>query len=142
MQILLLLYVFASLARYTKGQCVSYGLDFVNGGSYFIDSTLATNFTFLSEFDGMSLAFPSKSVTDRFSGIGCDDEEITPILVDPDENEYFCSDIPTSPDLTSFLSTWYEAPNQLEASSLALICKAQSCRQRCLTGTGILSSRA
>ena len=27
--------------------------------------------------------------------------------MDPDENEYFCSEIPTTPDLTSFLSTWY-----------------------------------
>jgi hypothetical protein len=38
--------------------------------------------------------------------VGCDNESITPILVDPDENEYFCSDIQTSPDDTSTLSTW------------------------------------
>jgi hypothetical protein len=60
----------------------------VNGGSYFIDDTEAVDFTFLSQFEG------------------CDDEEITPILVDPDENEYFCSQILTSPEDTSMLSTW------------------------------------
>jgi hypothetical protein len=31
---------------------VSYGIDFVNGGSYFIDNTLSIDFTFLSEFEG------------------------------------------------------------------------------------------
>lgn len=44
---------------------------------------------------------------------GCDNEQITPILVDPDENEYFCSDIATSPDDTSFLSTWYGTSSKI-----------------------------
>ena len=52
MRLVFLLLLFANLARYARGQCESYGLDFVNGGSYFIDNTLSTNFTFLSEFDG------------------------------------------------------------------------------------------
>ena len=54
MKFLLLLFVLASFAKYAKCQCESYGIDIVNGGSYFIDNTLATNFTFLSEFDGTS----------------------------------------------------------------------------------------
>ena len=33
--------------------------------------------------------------------------EVTPILVDPDENNYLCSDISTNPDNTNFVSTWY-----------------------------------
>ncbi|PVH78934.1 hypothetical protein DL98DRAFT_572855 [Cadophora sp. DSE1049] len=80
--------VFLSLANFAFGTCVSYGIDFVNGGSYFIDSTEATDFTFLSQFEGCT------------SG-----EEITPILVDPNEDEYFCSQIATTPDDTSILST-------------------------------------
>lgn len=70
-----------------RGACESYGIDFVNGGSYFIDDTEPVDFTFLTQFEG------------------CDGEDITPILVDPEENEYFCSDIATSPDDTSMLST-------------------------------------
>jgi hypothetical protein len=57
MNILMLLFIFAGFAKYAKGQCESYGVDFVNGGSYFIDNTLATNFTFLSEFDGRVVEF-------------------------------------------------------------------------------------
>jgi hypothetical protein len=34
---------------------VSYGIDFVNGGSYFIDDTEAVDFTFLSQFEGWCL---------------------------------------------------------------------------------------
>lgn len=55
MQFVFLVCILVSFARYASAQCESYGLDFVNGGSYFIDNTLATNFTFLSEFDGKVL---------------------------------------------------------------------------------------
>ncbi|CZR54879.1 uncharacterized protein PAC_04763 [Phialocephala subalpina] len=79
--------VLLNLIKLAHCTCESYGIDFTNGGSYFIDDTDAIDFTFLTQFEG------------------CDDEEITPILVDPDENEYFCSQIATSPDDTSFLST-------------------------------------
>ena len=69
--------------------CQSYGVDFVDGGSYFQNISSTDDFTFISYFEGCA-------------GEG----SITPILVDPNENEYFCSDIPTSPDDTNFNSTW------------------------------------
>ncbi|KAF4631994.1 hypothetical protein G7Y89_g6135 [Cudoniella acicularis] len=92
---LIFIYTLLSLVRYAAADCNSYGIDYVNGGTYFIDNTQTTNFTFLTDFSG------------------CDNEEITPILVDPNENEYFCSDIPTSPDYTSFLSTCPITQNQM-----------------------------
>ncbi|KAG4417485.1 hypothetical protein IFR04_009368 [Cadophora malorum] len=85
---LLLYLVFLSLANLAFSTCVSYGIDFVNRGFYFIGSTKSTDFTFLSQFEGCT------------SG-----EEITPILVDPNGDEYFCSQITTTPDDTSILST-------------------------------------
>lgn len=72
-----------------SADCQSYGIDFVDGGSYFQNISSSDDFTFITQFEG------------------CDGEgSITPILVDPNEDEYFCSDIPTSPDDTSFNSTW------------------------------------
>lgn len=43
------------LARYaesTSTECVSYGMDFQNGGSYFQNSLSSDDFTFVSRFDG------------------------------------------------------------------------------------------
>ncbi|KAH8687560.1 hypothetical protein BGZ60DRAFT_522209 [Tricladium varicosporioides] len=96
---LVLSYAFLGLIRYAIATCNSYGIDFVDGGSYFIDSSSTANFTFLTDFSG------------------CDSEEITPILVDPNEDEYFCSQIPTSPDLTSFLSTCPISQNKMFSGS-------------------------
>jgi hypothetical protein len=70
-------------------QCQSYGYDFVDGGSYFQNISSSDDFTFIGYFEG------------------CEGEgSITPILVDPNEDEYFCSDIPTSPNDALFNSTW------------------------------------
>jgi hypothetical protein len=107
MRFISLVFVLVALTRHAQADCVSYGLDFVNGGSYFIDNTLATNLTFLSEFQGTVLSSRRKGYR-ILTSIGCDTDTVVPILVDPDENEYFCSEIPTTPDLTSFLSTWFE----------------------------------
>ncbi|EPE30348.1 P-loop containing nucleoside triphosphate hydrolase [Glarea lozoyensis ATCC 20868] len=87
MYLLFCLYALASLVSYAIADCASYGIDFIDGGSYFIDNTLSKPFTFLSDFEG------------------CDSKTITPILVGPDEESYFCTDIPTSPDNTSFQSS-------------------------------------
>lgn len=87
--VLLFAVAFALIVR-VCAQCQSYGYDFVDGGSYFQNISSTDDFTFISFFEG------------------CEGEgSITPILVDPNENEYFCSDIDTSPDDTLFNSTWY-----------------------------------
>ena len=108
--------VLLNLIKLAHCTCESYGIDFTNGGSYFIDDTDAIDFTFLTQFEGMFPSCPLWTMLILFKG--CDDEEITPILVDPDENEYFCSQIATSPDDTSFLSTWYIASTLIRSTPL------------------------
>ncbi|TLS29343.1 hypothetical protein PpBr36_01551 [Pyricularia pennisetigena] len=55
--------------------CTSQGIDYSNGGSYYIDSSSNDYFSFVSEFQG------------------CYRESISPVLVDPDNNQYACSAI-------------------------------------------------
>ncbi|KAI6256882.1 hypothetical protein MCOR27_001026 [Pyricularia oryzae] len=55
--------------------CTSYGVDYSNGGSYYIDSSSNDYFSFVSEFQG------------------CYRESISPVLIDPDNNQYACSAI-------------------------------------------------
>jgi hypothetical protein len=40
-------------ASTVSADCVSYGMDFQNGGSYFQNSLSNENFTFVSQFEGM-----------------------------------------------------------------------------------------
>ncbi|KAK1768270.1 hypothetical protein QBC33DRAFT_558430 [Phialemonium atrogriseum] len=67
-------------------ECSSTGLDYTNGGSYLIDGTSDDYFVFTSAFSG------------------CDDTDISPILIDPDGNDYSCTDIATQPDDTDQVS--------------------------------------
>ena len=83
------LFLIVALVAEVFAQCQSYGVDFVDGGSYFQNISSSDDFTFISYFEGCA-------------GEG----SITPILVDPNEDEYFCSDIETSPDDVNFNSTW------------------------------------
>lgn len=78
----------------------SFGIDFVDGGSYFINQSSVDQFTFLTQFEGC-----------------VSQGSITPILVDPSGNGYFCTDIATSPDDTSFVSTWYVESKSIMAKA-------------------------
>ncbi|KAI0881668.1 uncharacterized protein GGS22DRAFT_54808 [Annulohypoxylon maeteangense] len=60
-------------------QCSSFGVDYVNGGSYDIDSTSNSNFTFMTIFQG------------------CDQESVTPLLIGPNGAQYPCSAVNTTP---------------------------------------------
>jgi hypothetical protein len=40
-------------ARSAMAECVSYGMDFQNGKTYFQNSNSPDNFTFVSQFEGM-----------------------------------------------------------------------------------------
>lgn len=83
-----LLLAIAFVAR-AFADCQSFGYDFVDGGSYFQNISSSDDFTFITYFEG------------------CEGEgTITPILVDPNENGYFCSDIATGPDDALLNSTW------------------------------------
>ncbi|KAI9664628.1 MAG: hypothetical protein M1821_006074 [Bathelium mastoideum] len=67
--------------------CVSYGVDFQNGGTYFQNSLSSAPFTFVSEFEG------------------CQNDTAQNILVDPNGDEYLCTDTPLTPDDTPEMST-------------------------------------
>ncbi|KAK1762352.1 hypothetical protein QBC33DRAFT_283050 [Phialemonium atrogriseum] len=75
------------LLRGVRADCKSYGVDFSNGGSYQIDGSSNQYFSFISVFQG------------------CNRENISPVLVSPDGNEYACSSIDTSSDGAQVTST-------------------------------------
>ncbi|KAI1773579.1 hypothetical protein F4818DRAFT_116471 [Hypoxylon cercidicola] len=68
------LFTFRALAA-----CSSYGVDYVNGGSYDIDASSSNNFTFTTIFQG------------------CDQETVKPVLLDPSGNQHPCSAVNTTP---------------------------------------------
>ncbi|KAL1621324.1 hypothetical protein SLS56_009264 [Neofusicoccum ribis] len=84
-----------ALARGVSSECLSYGIDFQNGQSYFINKASSENFTAVSEFEGCSA--------------GTSDV----LLVDPNNQEYICSDVPVTPDDTPQLSTCPILKNQM-----------------------------
>lgn len=69
--------------------CVSFGVDFQDGQSYFQNSLSNDPFTFVSEFQG------------------CQADVANNILVDPNGDEILCSNTNLTPDLTPELSTWW-----------------------------------
>ncbi|KAI1475477.1 hypothetical protein F4774DRAFT_413782 [Daldinia eschscholtzii] len=74
--------------------CASYGVDYVNGGSYDIDASSNDNFTFTTIFQG------------------CGQESVKPILIDPTGGQHPCSAISTTPagtQVTSICEIKYSA---------------------------------
>ncbi|KAF2002817.1 hypothetical protein P154DRAFT_461733 [Amniculicola lignicola CBS 123094] len=71
-----------------EGVCVSYGIDFQDEQNYFINSLSADPFTCVSEFDGE-----------------CQPDVADTLLVDPNGDEYLCSQVDTTPMNESKLST-------------------------------------
>jgi hypothetical protein len=62
----------------TNSTCLVYGIDYVDGGSYFIDSSSTSDFTAVQQFDG------------------CNDDSASILLVQQStEDEYECSSVPT-----------------------------------------------
>lgn len=76
------------LQRVRSQTCVSFGIDFQDGQSYFQNSLSGDDFTFVSQFQG------------------CQNDVANNILVDPNGDETLCSNTNLQPDLTSQLSTW------------------------------------
>ncbi|KAK0710317.1 hypothetical protein B0T26DRAFT_861652, partial [Lasiosphaeria miniovina] len=60
--------------------CQCTGLDYSDSGSYLVDSSTSGNFSFASQFQG-----------------NCTDGVASPILRDPDNNEYHCTNIRPTP---------------------------------------------
>ncbi|KAG9638739.1 hypothetical protein KCU95_g4683, partial [Aureobasidium melanogenum] len=78
-----LLFAAASIgSRFASAQCEVYGIDIQNGGTYFENSELTVPFTLVQEFSG------------------CDNDTADNILVDPNGDQYECSDTPLVPAYT------------------------------------------
>jgi hypothetical protein len=50
-------YFLIILYKHVYATCQSYGVDFVDGGSYFININSPDYFSFVTEFDGMTSCF-------------------------------------------------------------------------------------
>ncbi|KAI1121510.1 hypothetical protein F5Y10DRAFT_288422 [Nemania abortiva] len=75
------------LALRASAACTVYGVDYSNGGSYNIDTSSDSLFSFTSIFQG------------------CAQESVKPTLVDPSGHQYTCSAINTTPDGQEAAST-------------------------------------
>jgi hypothetical protein len=79
--------------------CYSYGVDFIDEGSYFINSQSTEDFTSTSYFKG------------------CNDDVADVLLIAPDdysgEKESLCNQIPTVPDKQNEVSTCSIKKNQM-----------------------------
>ena len=67
--------------------CNTFGIDFVDGNSYFINTLSNDSFTCVSEFEG------------------CNADVADIMLVLPDGDELICSEVQTTPDDTPEMST-------------------------------------
>ncbi|KAF1989335.1 hypothetical protein K402DRAFT_326681 [Aulographum hederae CBS 113979] len=74
---------FASTAL-AQSTCQSYGIDYQNRGVYFINSASNDTLTIVSEFEG---AFDSR----------CQNDTASVILVDPNGDDTYCSNISINP---------------------------------------------
>lgn len=104
----------ALLALRASGTCTSYGVDYSNGGSYYIDGSSNQYFSFVTVFQGktgiVTVTPWAVQVRSRRGGAdaraGCSQETISPVLVGPDGSVYTCSAIQTEPAGTQVTSTW------------------------------------
>ncbi|QSZ32010.1 hypothetical protein DSL72_001579 [Monilinia vaccinii-corymbosi] len=94
--------VLTSIYSYAKADCASYGIDFQNGASYFINNLDNSNFTTVTQFVGCT------GIADV-------------IIVGPDENSWLCSDVPTQPDNVNELSTCPLLKNEMYSGSWTIV---------------------
>lgn len=101
----------ALAAKYVAADCVSYGVDFQDGGVYFQNSLSTDPFTFVSQYEGKFQInlFPKSVLTLS----GCQNTTAYNILIDPNGDQYLCTDTNLQPDDTDMLSTCPENKNQL-----------------------------
>lgn len=100
---LALTFATTALAQNCSTTCQSFGVDFVSGGTYFQDSNSPDPFTAVQEFEG------------------CQDDTADNILVDPNGDEYQCSNTPLTPDDTPETITCPIDKDQLYSGDWSLI---------------------
>ncbi|KAF1991808.1 hypothetical protein K402DRAFT_416340 [Aulographum hederae CBS 113979] len=79
----------------TPNPCVSYGMDFQDGGEYFQNSLSNSSFSFVSQFQG------------------CSNDVALNLFVDPNGEQMQCSDTNLQPDDTNQLATCPMLKNEL-----------------------------
>jgi hypothetical protein len=77
-----------ALAQDATNPCQSFGVDYQDGQAYFVNSLSNQTFTLAEEFEG------------------CTNDTAQNILVDPNGNQYECTDTPMQPSNTTELTTW------------------------------------
>ncbi|KAJ9635074.1 hypothetical protein H2199_008560 [Coniosporium tulheliwenetii] len=87
----------------TYNPCVSYGMDFQNGGSYCQNASSTDPFTFVSQFDG------------------CQVDTAVNLLIDPSGNQYQCSYTNLTPDDTDQLATCPLNKDQLTSGEWSVV---------------------
>ncbi|KAI0102744.1 hypothetical protein GGR51DRAFT_278136 [Nemania sp. FL0031] len=103
--------------------CNVYGVDFSNGGSYNIDTSSDSLFTFTSVFQG------------------CVQESVKPTLVDPSGHQYTCSAINTTPDGQEATSTCAIAYSSMPSGQWKIIISGSNVAvQRVINLTGVAPS--
>ncbi|KAK3112506.1 hypothetical protein LTR53_011160 [Teratosphaeriaceae sp. CCFEE 6253] len=83
--------------------CVSYGIDIQGGGTYFENISSTDPFSFVSVFEG------------------CDPDTVNNILVDPDGDEYQCSNTNLTPDDANQQSSCPIRKHQLESGDWSIL---------------------
>lgn len=85
--------------------CLSYGIDYQNGGSYFIDSRSTESFTVVSQF------------------ADCEPDTTAYVLLvnDVTGDQLECSGVATTPDLTNVVSTCPIAKNQMTSGEWSIL---------------------
>jgi len=83
--------------------CYSYGVDFLDEGNYFINSNSNESFSAVSTFKG------------------CNTDVADILLIDPEDVEYICDDVPTTPDDTNQLSGCPIRKNQMSSGHWILL---------------------
>lgn len=98
--------VLAALLFARLGSCVcgSYGTDYVDGGNYCIDTRSDDFFSFGTGFWGCT-------PNDTQGGV-------EPIIVNPNNDDFFCSTIQTQPDDEIMISTCNIADNEIRKSQM------------------------
>lgn len=83
-----------------SAQCQVYGIDIQNGGTYFENSELTVPFSLVQEFSGCDNDTANVIINKSILYILSANRPSQNILVDPNGDQYECSDTPLTPDYT------------------------------------------
>lgn len=83
-----------------SAQCQVYGIDIESGGTYFENSQLTVPFSLVQEFSGCDNDTANVRTNNPSSSIEILIKPPQNILVDPNGDQYECTDTPLTPDYT------------------------------------------